>query len=329
MKRWGEMATLRPSELARLIDERPIVYLPAGIYEWHDAQNPMGTDTLKMLEICRRAARGTGGVVHMPSYVGIGPFTQPVSGLGTGGLNFSAQLIRAYLIELFGQLEQMGFELIVLLYGHTYPENINLHEAASIDFMCTAGTVAKVLCLNDLEPVVRHRYKVADHAAKWETSFMLASQPDRVDMTSIPPDHGEWHGLDPREHASAAEGERMYGLIAQELTRIVDAAFRAPRSQLVDDSFLQTGECWEQCQNYADLSTGYWGGDERWEDPYCFYCVLRAPGVVKALVKAKGEAWVSRRIQLWDKLSAHYTGRPRRAWQALKCEMEPFGSRFA
>ena len=53
---------------------------------------------------------------------------------------------------------------------------------------------------------------------------MMASQPDSVRMESIPPDHGEWWGLDPREHASPAEGERMYGLIVDELSRLVRAA---------------------------------------------------------------------------------------------------------
>lgn len=49
-------ATYRLSELAGLIREHPIVYVPAGIYEWHDEHNPLGTDTLKMIEIRRRAA---------------------------------------------------------------------------------------------------------------------------------------------------------------------------------------------------------------------------------------------------------------------------------
>jgi len=114
----------------------------------------------------------------------------------------------------------------------------------------------------------------------------------------------------------------MYNLIAEEVARIVDAAFQAPRSWLVDDSFLQTDACWKQCQNYADLLSDYWGCDERWEDPFCFYCIWRAPGVVKALVDAKGETWARCRIQYWDNLSAAHTGRPRRALQVLECEME-------
>lgn len=127
-KMWGEMAELRPTELADLIERHPIVYLPSGICEWHDEHLPLGTDTLKMFEICRRTARRTGGVIHTPSHLGIGPFCGPVGSLQNGALNFSASLIRAYLEELFAQLEAVGFRLIVLLVGHTFPENVNVHH---------------------------------------------------------------------------------------------------------------------------------------------------------------------------------------------------------
>jgi hypothetical protein len=150
---------------------------------------------------------------------------------------------------------------------------------------------------------------------------MMASHPDRVSLQDIPADHGGWHGLDPREHASAAAGERMYGLIAENVARIVGKALCASPEQLEDGSFLRNDACWKRCQNYADLRDGYWGGDERWEDPFCFYCVWRAPGVMRALAAVKGRAWTQRRVELWDKMSAPYTGRARRAWQALEDEL--------
>ena len=325
MSHWAEMEKLRPAELAALIAEIPLIYVPAGIYEWHEAQNPLGTDTLKMVEICRRVAARTGGAVHMPSYLGLGPFAHPISGLGTGGLNFSEQLIRSYLLELFAQLERMGFYMIVLLYGHTYPENCIAHEEAARDYTRSPGTAAKVLCLNDIEPVVRYRYKVADHAAKWETSFMLAAHPDRVDMKSIPADHGGWHGLDPRLHASAGEGERMYELIAEEVARLVKLANSAPRELLHDGSFLANHDCWKDCQNYTDLQTDYWGGDEKWEDPFCYYCIHRAPGVMQALVEIKGRDWASKWLvqrEQRSKKDGYQTMRALRAFQELRREME-------
>lgn len=319
-QRQTDMARLRPEEFTRRVRECPMVFVPSGIYEWHDAQNPLGTDTLKVVEICRRTAENTGGLVHMSSYIGVGAFHNPIGPLQHGGLNFSDTLVRSYLSELFEQLEKMGFKLIVLLYGHTNPANINAHQQASVDYMKRQDTRAKVLCVNDAEPAVRHRYKVADHAAKWETSLMMAAHPDTVKMDSIPADHGKWWGLDPREYASSAEGERMYGLIARELSDLVNAALCASREQLIDGTFPQTRECWKNCQNVRDLREDYWGGDERWEDPFCFFCIWRSPGVTKALSDIKGAEWIRKRIELWDGLSKPYTGRFRRAWEDIKKE---------
>jgi creatinine amidohydrolase/Fe(II)-dependent formamide hydrolase-like protein len=316
----AEMSGLRPSELAQRIQKCPMAFVPSGIYEWHDAQNPLGTDTLKMVEICRRVAARTGGLVHMPSYVGVGGFHDAQGPLRYGGLNFSERLVREYLTEMFEQLEKLGFELIVLLYGHTNVENINTHEHAATDYMRRDDARAKILCLNDVEPAVKHRYKVADHAAKWETSFMMASHPDRVDMESISSNHGPWWGLDPRDHASAEEGERMYELIAEEVTNLIAAARAASRQQLMDGTFVRNPECWKGCQNIQDLRTDYWAGDKRWEDPFCFFCIWRSPGILRALVEIKGIDWTKERIALWDGLSKPYTGRFRRAWEELKNE---------
>jgi len=318
--KWAEMDKLRPRELARRIAACPVVYVPSGIYEWHDEQNPMGADTLKMVEICRRTAALTGGLVHMPSYVGSTGFSRPAGGLSYGSLTFSDELVRSYLGELFGQLERMGFELIVLLYGHTSQGNINIHEEASRDYMRRRDSQAKVLCLNDVEPAVKHRYKVADHAAKWETSFMMAAHPERVDMGAIPADHGAWHGLDPCDHASAAEGERMYELVATETAKLVEMARVAPRSSLAEFTFPETSACWRGCRNILDLAEDFWQGDERWEDPFCWFCRWRSPGIVGALTERQGRQWMQRRMAIWEEQAAAYTCRARVALEALRDE---------
>ena len=113
----------------------------------------------------------------------------------------------------------------------------------------------------------------------------------------------------------------MYGLIAENVARIVGRARNASPEQLEDGSFLQNRTCWECCQNYDDLRDDYWGGYERREDPFCFYCIWRAPGVVQALAALKGRTWIQRRVELWDVMSASYTGRVRRSWQVLQDEL--------
>jgi hypothetical protein len=67
--------------------------------------------------------------------MGVGAFFKPLGRMKNGGLNFSENLVRQYLMELLNQLESMGFELIVVLYGHTNPANINVHQKACRDYM--------------------------------------------------------------------------------------------------------------------------------------------------------------------------------------------------
>lgn len=308
-KMWAMMENLRPHQLLEFTQNCPVVYVPAGIFEWHDAQNPMGTDTIKMQEIACRAARLTGGVVHMPVYAGVGAFYGPTDPLPHGGINFEEAFVREYLLLLCDQLEKLGFRLIVLLYGHTNDGNINAYEGAAFEYMRRPGTAAKVLALCDVSPAVKHRYKCRDHAAKWETSFMMASRPEAVRMEAIDPAHGPWWGLDPVQHASASEGERMYSLVANETAAIVEAALALPRESVGRLNFAALSgagsrPCWADCRNIQDLKEDYWRGDPLWEDPFCYACAWRTPGVFAELAAIKGEEWADSLAKRWEAMLA-------------------------
>jgi creatinine amidohydrolase len=308
-KRWAQMEKLRPSELLEFTRNCPVVYVPVGIWEWHDAQDPMGTDTIKILEIARRAARITGGVVHMPVYTGVGAFYGPTSTLPHGGINFEEDFVREYALKLCEQLEKLGFRLVVLLYGHTNEGNINAYEGAAYEYMRRPDTSAGVLALNDVGPAVKHRYKCRDHAAKWETSFMMALCPEAVRMEEVDPAHGPWWGLDPVLHASAAEGERMLTLISAETAAIVEAAAGLPREDIAAANFAALSgrgsqPCWADCRNVEDLQSGYWKGDKLWEDPCCPFCAWRTPGVTRALAGIMGHSWMDELAARWSELLA-------------------------
>ncbi|MHB1357630.1 MAG: hypothetical protein ACYCZF_16800, partial [Anaerolineae bacterium] len=205
------------------------------------------------------------------------------------------------------QLELLGARLIVLSYGHTSPDNINVHEEAAWEYNQRPLARAQVLAMNDVAPAVKYRYKVADHAAKWETSFMLASYPALVDHARLPVDHGEFWGLDPRQHASASDGECMYNHVAQETAKLVELAFAAPRDSLANLNYTCSQRCWETCQNLDDLASNHWHGDERWEDPFCWYCEWRSPGLLDILLERQGRDWLDRRLELWREAATPYT----------------------
>lgn len=302
--KWARMELLRPSQLIEFTQENGIVYVPAGIYEWHEAHNPLGTDTLKMQEIACRAARLTGGVVHMPVYTGVGAFYGKTEAMPHGGINFEEAFVKEYLLKLCEQLEKLGFRLIVLLYGHTNPGNINAYEGAAFEYMQISGANAKVLASNDVNPAVKNRYKYKDHAAKWETSFMMATHPETIRFEEVDPAHGAWWGLDPRTHASSAEGERMYHFVSTGIAKMVEAAVALPNDQITALNFASlagygTQPCWTDCRNIEDLKNDTWKGDLEWEDPFCPFCAWRTPGVTGYLAGLKGREWMEARTKLW------------------------------
>ncbi len=149
---------------------------------------------------------------------------------------------------------------------------------------------------------------------------MMASFPEAVDMARLPADHGDFWGLDPRLHASAAEGERMYTLVAQETAKLVGLALQSQPSGLHNQAYVHAANCWQDCQNLRDLEDGYWQGDERWEDPYCWFCEWRSPGLMAELLALQGAAWLERTLAHWRELSRPYTTRAKFAMEQIELE---------
>jgi len=135
--------------------------------------------------------------------------------------------------------EREGFRKAVLLSGH-YPNRGEYIEPAVKAFRQSGGTMAVLALTENQVPGVG-----GDHAAKFETSFMLHLHPATVDMERLktgscddpggPDESKDWMddryrqhpcyglvGADPRAHASAQTGrvntERLTGFIAQWLT---------------------------------------------------------------------------------------------------------------
>lgn len=325
---YGELAKLRPKQLTEILEHNPIVYIPSGILEWHAEMNPLGTDTLKVEEIALRTARLTGGAVFMPSYIGAGAFYGEFSvesigtghGLKHGGVNFEEDFVRQYLLLVYEQLERFGFKLIVNLYGHTNEQNIRAHNDSAAEYMARPGTAAKILATDEVSTVCRYRYKKRDHAAKYETSFMMAKYPELVNFDEVFDGHDVWWGRDPRVEADAAVGEEMYTLIAQNLAVMVEKALTAEPEQLLTKNFAAGERCWERCTNYNDLVTGFWQGDEFWEDPCCTGCAWRSDGVVQALCDVRGFDWTAQLIEQWK--IHRYDKRLVESWDHLNAELE-------
>jgi creatinine amidohydrolase len=219
-----QMQFMRPAQVEEAARVFPVVYVPFGLIEWHGPHLPLGNDALKAHGILCKCAEQYGGVVYPPVYLHSG---------------FDQDYLGPALSELFRRLKDMGFRVIIGVSGHNVKEQISMIEQA-LEPVTADGTVTGI---GLWEVTVSHGDESStDHAAKWETSNMQFFYPDLVDMTTLgegainldmkPP--SGIGGLDPREHASAAVGERnvelasaAIGKKAQELLRSLPREHRA------------------------------------------------------------------------------------------------------
>jgi creatinine amidohydrolase len=180
---------LRPRQIAEAIEEFPAVYAAFGSIEWHGRQNPVGLDTLKANEQLILLARRVGGLVYPPVFLGSGgghldfPHTYMVENRHMIGIVKS--LLRGF--------EKDGFRTAILLSGH-YPNKAQYFEDAINEYR-SGGAKMTVYGLIEFE--VDGVY--GDHAALYETSYMMHLMGDLVDLTELgPEDSADVGGLDER-----------------------------------------------------------------------------------------------------------------------------------
>jgi creatinine amidohydrolase len=209
---------LRPSQFEAAARAFPVVYVPFGLIEWHGRHLPLGTDALKAHAILVRCAQQYGGIVYPPLYF-------PSAGWNNGKLKPGDLRDCVPLVSgLFERLKLAGFRVIIGVSGHNIKEQILMVNEA-LEPVMADGTVAGggfwEFNLSEGKDAS------SDHAAKWETSDMLHSYPDLVDLKALgqgplapnmkaPDGIG---GLDPRLHASAKIGKRKMELCAEAIGR--------------------------------------------------------------------------------------------------------------
>jgi len=199
------MQFMRPGQLEAAAREFPVVYVPFGLIEWHGRHLPLGNDALKAHGILVKCAEKFGGVVYPPVYFHAG---------------FGQEHLVPVFTDLFQRLKRTGFRVIIGISGHNIKEQIDMIHRA-LEPVVADGAAAGVglweVTLSQCDE------SSTDHAAKWETSNMMFFYPDLVDMSELgdgpvnldmKPPFGIG-GLDPREHASPAVGERNVELAAE------------------------------------------------------------------------------------------------------------------
>jgi creatinine amidohydrolase len=244
---------LRPAQIVQRRQACPAAYLPIGTLEWHGPHNPLGADTLQAEALAELCARKGGGLAFPPLYYGEARLDGLIETVSPDRLaiaqamalppeNFTAARqpftstqqalnYHALLFHILGELEQLGFEVGVLVAGH-YPL---VDHAASAVFQFNrtrrqrggnmlAWAFADYLLVRDRWP------NSGDHGACWETSHMLAICPQAVDLAALGPKGAPVPGIEgeiPAQEATASFG-------SQTLEAAADAAVREVAHRLAN-----------------------------------------------------------------------------------------------
>ncbi len=229
---------MRPEQIEAAKVQRPAIYVACGSVEWHGYHNPVGLDTLKAHEQLVGLAARLGGVVYPPIFLGVG-----------GGHTEwpSSFMVRAepmirVVADLLHGFQRDGYRKAILLSGH-YPNQREYMLPAVSAYRAEGGILEILSLIENQAPRV-----AGDHAAKYETSYMLHLCPDLVDMARLAVGRhafadiaaadqvvnwmGEAYrghpcyglvGLDPRAYAAAAVGQEHTERLLAYLAAWLDA----------------------------------------------------------------------------------------------------------
>ena len=211
---------LLPHEFRARLAQQPVGYLPLGTLEWHGEHNPLGSDALISAGLFERAAYRFGGIVFPPLFLGPDRVRRQPDGSLLQGMDYAEVTTPARQLEgscyrigeglfltlcesVLGQAKRAGFKVIVA-DGHGISRGA--FGRAATDWEEELG-LKLVSVARDFTEGWRSQM---DHAAKNETSLVMALCGSLVDLSRLSADRSVWPqgvgGEDPRE-ATAEHGE--------------------------------------------------------------------------------------------------------------------------
>ncbi|HWD03760.1 MAG TPA: creatininase family protein [Amycolatopsis sp.] len=223
---WREVRTAAPAAIA---------LLPIGSQEQHAGHLPMGTDTMLAETVVDGALARLGGepeVVRLPAL----PYGHSPHHLFAAAVSLSAATLQAVLADMLGSLVESGFRRVLIVNGHGGNDEI---MRLAVKQNALRADVALAACsywtLGEAE--------VPGHAGRFETSLMLAANPDLVRKAAPRPDvtppplfhrppypgltverHGEWaRAGGSTDDATAATARSGADLLEARVTALAEA----------------------------------------------------------------------------------------------------------
>ncbi len=235
-----QAATLPYTALLDLAERGAVALVPVGSTEAHGPHLPLGVDTIIAGEVCRRVwhlleAQGIDCVIFPPLSYGVTDF----AGGFSGTISVAAEATLAYLQGVLTDIARHRFTRIGVINHHLEPAHFAVvHEAAK---GAAAASGSRVVVPDHRKKPIGPRLGEefihgGSHAGLYETSLMLAAAPTlvREDIRQRLPElaidlparikagarsfeelGGTQAYLGAPAQASAAEGERLFGILAE------------------------------------------------------------------------------------------------------------------
>lgn len=178
---------LRPCQIKERMNLCPVIYIVAGSLEWHSFQNPLGTDSLKAHAICCEAALKHGGVVLPPFYQGlVGDKNWGPDGWEGYTLGFNNDdMFKKAMIGTCRALVYSGWKVLVGVTGHDVELQRSLMEEAIDVVTDDQSSTGFAIKEGEFHKPSSNIPFSMDHAGAWETSCMMYTYPDKVNLNSL------------------------------------------------------------------------------------------------------------------------------------------------
>lgn len=250
-----------------------MVYIPIGTIEWHGPHNCVGADTIQAEELAILCARRGGGLVFPPLWYGenrLEALMESASGdkekiaecMDLPPVCFTPErspftateqtlAYQKLLLHILAEADSLGFRVGVLVAGH-YPLIDHARSAVLLwnqrQIVQQRGRMLAWAFVDYL--LVADRFECAgDHAGGWETSHMLATHPETVDLKCLPAKGQKIVGAGGRmapQDATAAFGKKTMAAAA-------DVAVKEVRHRLENTAIYLRHGC--------SLKEGLWKGE--------------------------------------------------------------------
>lgn len=196
------LAYLRPAQIRKRLNERPLVYVPVGPLEWHGPHLPMGVDPINAERVAWAVCAQTGGVVWPTLFWGT-ERERPPKMLRDLGLDPEAYIVgmdfprnslpSAYcheetlgllVREVLEQAAQLGARAVLIVNGHGAINHNDVLRRLAIEFTRARGLRVVVRMAM---PQARLDAGTIAHAGGDETSLMMHYEPQTVSLAELPP----------------------------------------------------------------------------------------------------------------------------------------------